>query len=177
LSSDSRRPLRIAREAKDLLPLGVGRAGGRLGRSRCPRAQLGLDSNQDWGPSRYPLLGVGVLIMASSWLGDVLRILGAGAIAGLSWARRTMEGFLARSGAAEPSRRLVPADGNQVSLVFTAATRPFSLSPDGNRAIECPADPGTFRLGRVFIRSSVASMRECSSPKHPLIGRDQASAP
>jgi hypothetical protein len=81
--------------------------------------QLGLDANQDWGPSRLLLLAAGFLIAGLGWLEDVLRSLGAATHRAWGRGRVAADGLLARSGISDLVRRL-DADWASSSLARQA---------------------------------------------------------
>ena len=101
-------PKRFARWAAGLV--GAGLAGAAVF-----APQLGLDANQDWGPSRLLLLAAGIFIAALGWAGDVFRILGAAAKQVVGRARAAVDGFLERIGASDLFRRLIAGWGSSAA--------------------------------------------------------------
>src|SRR3972149_6411964 len=101
-------PKRFARWAAGLL--GAGLAGVAVF-----APQLGLDSNQDWGPSRVLLLAAGMFIAGLAWAGDVFRILEAAAKQAVGRASAAVDGYLERIGASDLYRRLIASWGSSAA--------------------------------------------------------------
>jgi hypothetical protein len=68
--------------------------------------QLGLDANNDWGPSRRLLLAAGAVTLVAGWVRELLSILAAGVVNKAARIRPVLEQWLARSGGGQAARRV-----------------------------------------------------------------------